>query len=314
MTAYSEIAKGEPGNDFIDLVGRTIRAVARSRNYPPPDNRDHWDEDAVISMTTSFFADPQTPRRLNDLRVRCSDERGLRSVLQSTIRNHLADVGRRTDVGRIVRRFDDVLAADDSFQKTGGNWRLESEPVDGTIIDFEGLVKAASKVEVSAPSNWHQSANRKSPDIDKESAVRLAAVLLRASAFPLTSSTIGQVAARRLGIGQTPLSLDVSGYEPPSAIESATADGAVLDLRASEVLDLLTNAQRVALGRLDLSVVDLGVLLSVSKSTAAAIRNGARIVLKDQLKEEHGGQDVAERVLQLAVAWTDSWTASDDAT
>ena len=43
-----------------------------------------------------FMADSQTPRRLTDLALHCGTDQALRARLQGTVRNFLADLGRRT--------------------------------------------------------------------------------------------------------------------------------------------------------------------------------------------------------------------------
>ena len=78
MTALRELQEGKPGAAFVELVSRTIRAVAISRNFPPPGEYDAWTTDAVATAAAGFFASPQTPRRLDGLSLKCPGDDGLR--------------------------------------------------------------------------------------------------------------------------------------------------------------------------------------------------------------------------------------------
>lgn len=317
MTALTELQDGQPGEAFVGLVGRTVRAVAISRNFPPPEGQDRWGSEAVAAMTAAFFASPQTPRRLADLRVRCTSEDGLRHRLQTTVRNFLADVGRQTDVGRLVLRINEVLGSHASFERVGEHWALVSAIDEPAAVDLEDLVAAATTVKVDVPAAWLKSSGRKSPEIDQPSVVRLARAVLSRAGGPVRPAVLAQVTARRLGIGQTPLSVDATAFDPPQGAGTspdATADGVVVQIRANEVFGLLNDPERAAIGLADLSVAALGEVLRVSKSSAAIVRSRAVAVLGAELSDEENGQEVADAVLDLAREWVSSWTTAPDAT
>lgn len=314
MSALSELHSGEPSDEFVALVART---VPTGRNFPPPDGYQTWETDAVLATTSAFFASEQTARRLADLRLRCTTESGLRRLMQTTVRNFLADVGRRTDVGRLVRRVNEVLSADPKFERDGDVWRLVGTTGDRALVDFDDLVAAASRVDVGAPSEWGKSSRRNSPDIDKASVIRLTAELLERAGGPLRPSVIAQVAARRLGVGQSPLSLDATAFDPPAGVgidPDITADGVMSDDRADEVFNLLNDAERAAIGLADFSASRLGEVLHVSKSTGAVIRSRAVALIRTELGDADDGQEIANRVLDRARESATSWMDGRDAT
>ena len=71
------------------------------------------------STASEFMADAQTPRRLADLAVHCASADALRARLQGTVRNFLADIGRRTPIGKLVVRVNDVLRGEAGFRLGG---------------------------------------------------------------------------------------------------------------------------------------------------------------------------------------------------
>ena len=105
MTALEELRAGSIGEEVVSLLGRTIRAVAVARNFPPPDDLRSWGEEAVARTVSEFVADSQTPRRLLDLATSCATDQALTARLQGTVRNFLADLGRRTPLGKLVVRI-----------------------------------------------------------------------------------------------------------------------------------------------------------------------------------------------------------------
>lgn len=316
MTALAELQRGEVGEAFLTLLQRTIGAVARVGLYPPPGGREHWDAEAVEVTVADFLASGQTPRRLTDLRTHCRTDEALRARLQRTIRNFLADAGRRTPVGRLVLRFNEVLGADPDFARDGVHWRLAGTTSAPSIVDLDRLVGVVAALEVSVPSAWTKG-DRQSPEIDRASVVRVARAALEAAGGPLRPADLARLAARRLGLGAPPLSLEATAFDP-APVDACPADptgsGALVDLRAREVLSRLNEAERASIGHPDLSVEALGRSLGVSGSKAHLIRRRAVALLRDELGDEDDGQAVAQAVFDLARIWSGSWMSERGAT
>ena len=316
MSALTELRSGQPADDFVALVAKTVRSVAISRNFPPPEGYKCWDSEAVSVMTAEFFTSPQTPRRLADLCLRCMTEEGLSRLLQTTIRNFLADVGRRTVVGRLVLRINGILKSDQSFERDGDCWKLAGIMNVPVAVDLDALVLVANKIHIDAPIAWRKSSYRKSPDIDKPSVILLAKMLLTHAGGPLRPSVIAQVVAQRLGIGQTPLTVDATAFDSfqdASVGHDTTADEIIATMRADEVFELLNDSERVAVGLAGLSVAALGEAMLVSKATAALIRSRAIAAIRAELQDEENGQEIADIVLNKASEWATTWMAGHDA-
>lgn len=310
MTALDELRAGRTGDEFMALLGRTIRAVAVARGFPPPEGHLSWGGTALTTAVHEFLASPQTPRRLTDLRTHCRTDEALKGRLERTVRNFLADYGRRTPVGRLVLRFNDVLSKDPAFERRGALWALSGTTSEPAPVDIDALTKVVASVEVVVPTAW-ESGERQSPDLDSDSVVRVARAVLEHAGGPLRTSVLAQVAARRLGIGGAPLSLDASAFDPsPPTLNShdATGDEVLVRIRAHEVFALLNDHERVAIGLPEVPVAGLGRILGCSGSKAALIRKRAVTILQTELRADESGQEIANAVLELARTWTESWT------
>ena len=322
MTALAELRAGRAGTDFTALLQRTIRAVAVARNFPPPEGHGAWDADAVWSTASEFMADAQTPRRLTDLAVHCATGDALRARLQGTVRNFLADLGRRTPIGKLVVRVNDVLRSDPGFRMVGDRWaRTRDGDGDGVaagVDDPEALARAIAGTTVVVPA-WGHEAHRTAPVADRATIVALCDALLDAAGGSLTPRALARAIGHRLGIGQAPVSLEVyaldggavAGRAAASASGSAagadsTADEALRRSRAAEVLDLLDERERLALAYPELTVRQLAPVLGASPSQCHVIRNRAAAVLRLELVDDDDAEGVALQLLEMSRKWADS--------
>lgn len=311
MTALDELRAGYVGEEFVSLLGRTIRAVGIARNFPPPEGLGSWGEDAVAIVVSEFVADSQTPRRLVDLATACADDQALKARLQGTVRNFLADLGRRTPIGKLVVRINDVLSRQEEFVRSQGHWALTGSVVEPAVPDVDHLASVIAAQKISAP-RWGHDTRRAAPVADTETIVSLCKALLATAGGSLTPRTMAAAIAIRIGIGQAPVSLDAASLDPAwsdsyPAID-ATADTALRDSRAEEILQLLNDRERLALAWPEYTVRELGPVLGVGPSQAHIIRRRATEILKMELADDPDGQSVAGRVLELARNWADQWT------
>lgn len=310
MTALAELQAGTPSDEFLALLARTLRAVATAGNFPAPEGHAHWDADAVASAAADFLASPQTSRRLTDLAVHCRTDDALRARLQRTVRNYLADLGRRTPVGRLVLRFKEVLTNDPAFGLADGYWSLTGANAEPAGVDIDSLTAAMAQVDVVVPTAW-ATGNRQSPAVDADSVILLARSALTAAGGALRVTDMAKAGARRLGLDRAPLSLESTGFDPPAPSPmsaDATGDQVLVDIRVDEVcFRRLNDHERIAIGLVAVPVAKLGPILGVSGSKAALIRKRAVAILQDELRDEEGGQAVADAVLDLARRWAESW-------
>ena len=314
MTALEELRAGSIGEEFVSLLGRTIRAVAVARNFPPPEDLGSWGEEAVARTVSEFAADSQTPRRLLDLATACATEQALAARLQGTVRNFLADLGRRTPLGKLVVRINEVLGRHEEFARTHGRWSLAGGALGPGAADVDRLAKVIGSHQVSAP-RWGHEARRAAPVADAGTIVLLCRALLGAAGGSLTPGTMAAAIGMRLGIGQAPVSLDAASLDPgrPEGypVRDSTADAALREPRAVEILALLNDRERVALAWPEYTVRELAPLLGIGSSQAHIVRRRAIEMLREELADDPDGEAVAGRVLALARNWAERWTARE---
>jgi hypothetical protein len=320
VSAIAELQAGRAGAAFTAELQRTIRAVAVARNFPPPEGHPAWDADAVWSTASEFMADAQTPRRLADLAVHCASADALRARLQGTVRNFLADIGRRTPIGKLVVRVNDVLRGEDGFRWVGGRWARAAD--DGSDLAGDGagdgagvddpvaLARAIAGMTVVAPA-WGHDAHRAAPVADRATIVSLCDALLVAAGGSLTPRALARAIGHRLGVGQAPLSLEVAALDAGGAsgaavLADSTADEALRLRRAAEVVTELNDRERLALAYPELTIRQLAPVLGSSPSQAHTVRARAAQVVRAELLDDDDAEGVALLVMELSRNWADA--------
>lgn len=313
MTVVDELRAGEIGPDFLAELARTVRAVGISRNVPPPDGRSDWDVQAVELLVNEFLSDHRTPQRLVDLALHCDTVRGVRARLQETVRNFMADLGRATPVGKLVVRVNDVLRGESGFVRVDGRWALAGGPTAPVTADLDDLVQAISAVSVEVP-NWSHQAKRSAPVADRQSVAALCRTLLARAGGSLPARVLAVAMARRLGVGETPLSLDATAFDmpaPPGQAHRDTEQEALRSHSANEVLAALNDRQRLSIAFPEYSVRELSTVLGVSPSQAHVVRRQAIQIMSTELAGDEDAEAIASLVIDLSRIWADKWTADD---
>lgn len=314
VTALEELRAGLIGEEVVSLLGRTIRAVAVARNFPPPDELGNWGEEAVARTVSEFVADSQTPRRVLDLATACATDQALAARLQGTVRNFLADLGRRTPLGKLVVRINEVLGRHEEFVRAHGRWSLADGAGEPGSADVDRLAKVIGSHRVSAP-RWGHEARRAAPVADSDTIVALCKAMLGAAGGSLTPRTMAAAIGMRLGIGQAPVSLDAASLDPGALdgypARDSTADAALRESRAAEILVVLNDRERVALAWPEYTVRELAPVLGVGPSQAHIIRRRAIEMLREELADDPDGEAVAGRVLALSRRWAEQWTGRE---
>ena len=311
MSALDELRAGPIGEEFVSLLSRTIRAVAIARNFPPPDDLVSWGDEAVTRTVSEFMADAQTPRRLVDLATACSSDEALKARLQGSVRNFLADLGRRTPLGKLVVRINEVLGRDEGFTRVHGRWSVAGGPTEAGVEDTERLARAIGPHKITVP-RWGHEARRAAPVADADTIASLCKELLSAADGSLMPRTMAAAIGIRLGIGQAPMSLDATSLDPGGPegypVTDTTADAALREARAVEILGLLNDRERAALAYPEYTVRDLAPILGIGPSQANIVRRRAIEILQEELADDPDAEAVAGRILERARSWAEQWT------
>lgn len=318
MSAYAELRAGQPGTAFVDLLGRTVLAVALRGGFPPPDGG-RWSGAKANDLAVSFLTHRRTPKIIDSMLLTCGDERELARVLQGVVRNFLRDLGRATEVGRLVVRVRRALRESANFRPVRGDrWALASGPSAASSIGPDALAAAAASVPITFQS-WSPTARRNEPFADRDSIEALLAAVLAAAGGSLQAGDLARALAPSLQVVAGPVLAELDPGDHPAAlpldldVDQVGSDVANRD-RAQELFAVLSDRERIALAYVELNSRALGELLQLGHSQAAIIRNRAIELLQGELGDESDGQEVAEMVLEFTKIWSARRTDPDDET
>jgi hypothetical protein len=320
VSPLAELRAGRPGEAFLTLLSRTVLAVAITRNFPPPDGGS-WNGAKANDVAVSFLTHERTPKRLDWLVLHAGDDAALAGALQGLVRNFLRDLGRATEMGRLVVRIRRALRESDAFVAVDGDrWALSGGPADAAEVGPDELVSAAAKVPVTFQA-WSPTALRHEPFADRDSIDGLLVAVLEAAAGSLRPADLAHAIAPSLQVVTGPVTLDIDAGDHPDgdvggsgSASDDLGDDVVNRARAREVFQLLSDRERIALAYVHLNLRELAPVIGLGRSQAAIVRNRAVDVLQAELADEEQGQEIAELVLDIGRTWVQDRTGSDDLT
>lgn len=207
MSIVEDLRHGIQTEEFVALLYRQVAVVAKTRNFPPPEGYQTWTKDAVIETAHDFLTDDATERRLVELLARAEDDEGFTRLFGVAVLNFLRERGRRTTLGRLVRRLRPLLRDDPAFEFVPdgvpgeGNVSLtDSKNTAPFAASPTLLTEAARSVTDVAVVRWSPEAKREGPVSDSASLLRLSAAVLKAADASLRVPDLAEILAVRLGI------------------------------------------------------------------------------------------------------------------
>lgn len=314
MSAYEDFARGEFTDELVALLYRTVRVIGSTRLFPAPEGRSWSDDDVVWETAHDFLFSAEGKSRMSALLLRATDQRSFERLLDKSVQNFLRDQSRRTDVGKLVRRVNEVAATDDKLQVAGTEprrWCLKGGPSEASSATPGALAASLHEVDVIVPP-W-SSETRDAPVADRASILALIHAMLGVAAGSVSAPDIAHAIATRVDTRRTlpTVSLDEAldlGFE---AVDDELLPDAAAVARASAVAVAsgLGDVERIVIANRDVSVRKLGELLGVSKSQAAKVRRSVDARLADSVS----GRDDAGAILValdgLCSEWYLQWTA-----
>jgi hypothetical protein len=318
MTPREEVlAEQRIGPAGAALLYRIVRAVAIARNFPPPPGSSGWDDTAVIETAHDFLDGERGRRRVADIAIRSVDDMSFERIMEAAVVNHLREISRRTDVGKLVLRVTEILTEEEDFQRVASQptrWMLTGgRAVPSTVPDTR-LAAAIVGTQVTIPA-W-SSERRSAPLADRETFIRMLRAVLAAADGSLTAADIAQAVATRLDPRRSPLSIELDVLE--SVAEQAAgqdpAAQATTTIRAAQIFDELDDRSRLLVATYEQPVRDLGELLAIGKSQAGLLRQRLTRWLREELKDDTEADATLAEIRRLCESWLEDRTTAPGAT
>jgi len=146
VSAIDEVRAGRPG---IATMAVVMRAAARvAGDFPPPQGFRSWTRDAIAQVVGSLFlAKPHLLTKA--LASGVADDDALEAFMLVASKRHLIDEAKKTEVGKMRRRFQNVLGKDPRFvflKSTVDSWALVEFADSVWSDDLDVLRAAAARV------------------------------------------------------------------------------------------------------------------------------------------------------------------------
>jgi hypothetical protein len=283
------LTTGQLGPVGLDLLYRTAYAVARGRNFPPPEGHTIWDRSAVEALAHETLAGPRGLKRLKDLLVSSTDEESFERLLRGTVLNVLRDRGRATDFGALVVRVTEVLDQSSAFRRVAVGsrlWTLADGADNPSAVPDEQLAKAAAGISDIHVPRW-SSATRRAPAADFDSFERiLTAVLVRAGGG-VSAADLARACLARLDPAYVPLTVALNVLE--STVPEAslgTEDATLTRIVGLELFNTLNDRERLILATSDRTVRDAAQAIGLGHTQAGTLRTELANHLKAMLQTE----------------------------
>lgn len=313
MSVFDELSTtGRLGNDGAKMLYGAVRAVGKGRGFKPPSGHTGWNKDAVIEAAHTFLAGKRTPARLAYLRLHATDEQSMERLLNTMVLNHLRDMARRTELGRLIRRINTVLAADPRFVPDDERWSLTAGPTTPSTVPAEQLSAAADAVEHITVPRWSDKTARAHPHADAPSIALLCHTVLQSAAGSLPAADLARALANRVGLRRTPIVNLLDVPEPADDSLSTLIDANDDLVAARAVFETLTDREKRIMATLHLPLRDLYDAIGVKKSQAGPVRTRAVAVVTEATSDLPNPDIVRTHIHNIARTWLRNRTSDVD--
>jgi hypothetical protein len=285
------------------MLYRVVRIIGVGRGFPPPAGHDTWSAEAVKEVAHEFLVHRRTPKRLAWLMVHTSDDASMQRAFLRIVHNYLRDVGRTTEVGRLVVRIDTVLADSEYFARQDGRWALSDASRAASAVPPRELRVAAESVEEVTVPRWSDTARRSQPHADAASIRRLCRAVLLAAAGSLDTATLAQAMAPRLGLGDTPIAETLDVPEPIDPSYGAAIEASAELDAARALFERLTDMEKKIMATAHLPLRDVYDVIGLRKSQAGEVRARTISLVKAMTSELLNPNAVRLHLLDIAQTW-----------
>jgi hypothetical protein len=203
MGAFDELRQsGTPGPETVALLVRlTIQA---GRGFPPPLGHPRWDEGAGIDRVGTLLDRKEGLGFVAAAMVKARSQEELERQLLTSIRNDLIDEAKATAIGRLRRRLETLLGADERFKFVrelfGGEdaWNLHENPELASGLAMQEVLALVESVP--APASLDLPSSGPTPRAAREALIKVAHAALQRVAAAIRAQTLARVLARRFDL------------------------------------------------------------------------------------------------------------------
>lgn len=310
LSAYAEFqSTGFAGDETCSMLHRCVKQVSRRTSFPPPDGHYSWTDDACWDLLSEMFAnasDGGSPFIVGCF-VKATDDASFERLILTAIENHLKDEAKKTQRGKLRRRLDTLLSADNRFVRgagAGGAWALSEHTGSVWQGDRNDLVRTAftvpgtiEKLNPAGPT----------PAATKATLLAVAHAVLSAAGGAVRDEDLARVFQERFALLRPPTftTLESDGVWEPSAPadhpsdEQSAGDATVATATALTLWASLSPVERALIPILGESDAALAKAAGTGPKQAAAIRDAVKEKLRLAVVESDDAGTLLEDLLQL---------------
>jgi len=289
-------ASGRVGPDTYSMLCEVAGRVVRSHSFPPPASYTSWTDEAVADLLADLFS-TKGMSVLTQWVASATDDASLKRLVYKSIKNHLIDQAKATEVGKLRRRLDTLLSADDRFEATnvaGGHaWTLK-----GSVGTWQGdlgdLVAAAARVSRVHIASLPPSGP--TPRAAKEVLLRVAHAVLAEADGAVRDQDLARVVQYRVAYLHPIREVSLEEVVPGGDLDPYEAvDGR---LEAREIVEALPpdDAQLLVLLLNEATTEDICAQLSCGPGEArariAGLREKVEYLLRDKTLDEEQSREL----------------------
>ena len=304
--AFSELCDlgyfGRAGLGLLtQLVGQEVR------RFPVLEPRSGWTRETVLETVQSFFAAKGKAVTATVL-AQANDIESMSRILRRSVRNYLISEARKTPLGAVRRKIEDLLATGGEFarvpagQPGAGHWYLAGSAVTPWAGDLRPLVEVAYAVPGVRAVRW--SGSRRSPLASDQALLEILRAVLKAAQGSMDAAQLTAVLVRRfpVAVEHADATLDDDSYDLAVAPLEDRPDivAEVTDL-AREIYERMSASQRTLLSHLSKPVEDQMVILGVGRTQAYEVARRLKDLLCELIGTDEFRDEIGLEVLRLCV-------------
>ena len=307
VSAIDEIRAGQPGGSTLAVI---IRAGARVvGDFPPPDGFGSWTSDAIeVAVGSLFEAKPHLLAKA--LVAGVADDDALEAFVLVALKRHLIDEAKSTEVGKMRRRFANVLGKDPRFVFVDSSvdcWALVEYSNTVWSDDLDVLRAAASKVR----GVYIVELNRggRTPKVVADALREVAATVLAEARGAVPAQDLARVVLERFFPGEQPLAyldepgraeVDIPDAQLDAEVESGPDFEVSVEAAAEAVYARLSAKERALMPHLAETPAErLGVLEDTGPAETEALGASVLEKIRRAVRDDAESQQVVLALLKL---------------